>query len=963
MRLRDDERGQSVQVGAVLLFGVFIIAFSSYQAFVVPQQNAEVEFNHNQQVHQQMQDLRNAFVSGSTTGQTTAISVHLGTQYPSRAVAMNPGRPSGTLRTDGTTHEMVNVSIRNAVTDGETGDVWDGSQRNYTTGSVVYQPSYNVYDNAPTTVYEQSVLYNDFRDGQVVVANQSLVDGKTISLVVINGSFDRGSSGSTTVDVRTVSGSSNTVQIEDDGGDPIRINFTSRRPASEWQFLENQPTVDSVEGFPSAAPGPYTAISVTMATGNEYTLGMKKVGVGTGVDAPDDPYLVDVDGGGESIDQGESKKVTLEVRDEFNNPLSDVTVEASTNGSNAGTFLEGSNPQKTSGDDGKVSFTYVTDTTTNTRTNQLNFSINETITSDGDTPHLADFASGTGDNVTMTVTVSDASSGFPDGDLVLRSAGANDGPDSNSVPGGVDMSMENTYGESAEITEVSVKPTDSSIDVLADISGSSGPMHHEFYVDGDVNDGFTDYSALSIGGGPDGVSVPVNADLDIDGRNQNGNPVISDGATFTIYLYEFFEDQDTATNVDMSDKELTVTVTYRLSSNQLYESKYTFTPATTSVDSFSGTSATDVLPRTHGQQQTVTFTPDSSMASGETVDIVLDEAQQASPEKVDYQNAGVNRVTDGGAGGSASFTTQGTDAATITYTAPSGGLASGQQVSVRVNDVNVGPDSNLADPYSVTFDRSDGGSTTSDFTVARGSGSSGFSTLEVTDVQEDSTGEQQLLRFTPDSQIDAGEKIAIDLSVAQDPNQVDYRNAGVNGVSDGGNGGSAQFTNQTDTTAVVVYTAGTSVPAGQQVELDVGGIDTAPAGSQTDPYTVGSSRGSADTGATTFSVTGGNNPPSVTIDSTSVVSIGGTGNGKNHVDVTFTGSDPDADTTSYTVELYDSSSKTTLIDSASDGSYTGGTTSERVTDNSGGPNDNPPYWVVVTVTDANGNSDTAEQSA
>jgi len=63
MQFWGDDRGQAIQIGAVLLFGILIISFSSYQAFVVPNQNEQVEFNHNQRVQGQLQDVRNAIVS------------------------------------------------------------------------------------------------------------------------------------------------------------------------------------------------------------------------------------------------------------------------------------------------------------------------------------------------------------------------------------------------------------------------------------------------------------------------------------------------------------------------------------------------------------------------------------------------------------------------------------------------------------------------------------------------------------------------------------------------------------------------------------------------------------------------------------------------------------------------------------------------------------------------------------
>ena len=68
MELRDDDRAQAIQIGAVLLFGILVISFSTYQAFVVPNQNENVEFNHNQRVQGQLQEVRNAIVSMPGTG-------------------------------------------------------------------------------------------------------------------------------------------------------------------------------------------------------------------------------------------------------------------------------------------------------------------------------------------------------------------------------------------------------------------------------------------------------------------------------------------------------------------------------------------------------------------------------------------------------------------------------------------------------------------------------------------------------------------------------------------------------------------------------------------------------------------------------------------------------------------------------------------------------------------------------
>lgn len=401
MRLRDDERGQSVQIGAVLLFATLIIAFSSYQAFVVPQQNEEIEFNHNQQVHQEMQDLRNAIVSMAGGGSATATSVTLGTTYPSRAVAQNPGPSSGSLRTAGTQDRRVNLSIRNATASGETGDVWDGSTRSYNTGGIVYDPSYNLYGQAPLTVYENSVLFNEFRSGTITKAGQSFVDGRKLSLVVVNGSLSETSTGATSVDVRPVSSSTETVLISAPTSDsPVTLNFTSRLGASRWsELLNEEDNVRSVTQHPAAIPGPFNAIQVKLEPGVAYRLQLTKVGVGTRVTDEGPESLTDVEGEGTSVTQGESRQVTLSVRDRLNNPVSDVTVNASVSD---GSFAD---TTKSTNEDGEVTFEYQTTGSTATGTHRLNFTTNESSVL------VSSFDPSTPENVSMSVTVTSTSGG------------------------------------------------------------------------------------------------------------------------------------------------------------------------------------------------------------------------------------------------------------------------------------------------------------------------------------------------------------------------------------------------------------------------------------------------------------------------------------------------------------------------------------------------------------------------
>jgi hypothetical protein len=400
MDLVGDRRGQSIQIGAILLFAVLIIAFASYQAFVVPSQNRGVEFNHNQEVQSDMQDLRNAVVSARGTGEGRSVSVQLGTRYPSRLVARNPSPPSGSLNTVGTTDDSVSLRIANAQAAGETGDFWNESQT-YNTGSITYRPNYNVYANSPTTTYEQTVLYNQFPSGNITLSNQSFIDGTDISLVAINGSVSASSTQATSVDVQSVSSSTQRVRLEnDDSAGPITITFTSRRSATYWDFLlETQSeTVTSVTDD-GATDGFYN-VSVELNPDRTYSLQLTKVGVGTGVTDENAAYLTNVDEDGIPVSQGETTELTLDVRDRFNNPPDDassLTVEAALAPGSDGTL--GSN-SKVPGEDGQVTFDY--QATGSTGEQEIRFSY---VGIDGD------FDPETADDVSMTVEVTAPSGG------------------------------------------------------------------------------------------------------------------------------------------------------------------------------------------------------------------------------------------------------------------------------------------------------------------------------------------------------------------------------------------------------------------------------------------------------------------------------------------------------------------------------------------------------------------------
>ncbi|MFO7927239.1 MAG: hypothetical protein ACQET5_01300 [Halobacteriota archaeon] len=237
MEFGADERAQSVLVGSILLFAILIVAFSTYQAFVVPDQNAEVEFSHSQQVENEFSELRSNVINAVESGDERSTSVTLGTQYPARLLALNPPAPAGTISTtEPSTVEVDGVDMANVCGVDESGET--------TTRSLVYEPGYNEYPNAESTVYEHTFVTTTFRNGESVPRTQRLIRDDRIDLLVLTGDVSVSRTTAYGVDINASHRHSyRTIE------DPV-VRLPSQFTADTWEarILEGRDDVLGVEG-------------------------------------------------------------------------------------------------------------------------------------------------------------------------------------------------------------------------------------------------------------------------------------------------------------------------------------------------------------------------------------------------------------------------------------------------------------------------------------------------------------------------------------------------------------------------------------------------------------------------------------------------------------------------------------------------------------------------------------------
>ncbi len=425
----------------MLLFATIIIALSVYQASVVPAENSDVEYRHSQQVQGQLVDVRNALVSTATTGDGRPATVSLGTEYPNRVFLVNPPPAAGTLRTN--TYDDPNVTVSNVnATNDETRDYLNGSWAK-PTKSLSYVPGYNEYRDAPRLRYEASLLSNYYPDQNtsVPLTEQLVVDEqtRTVSLVALNGSLSTSRSSSVAVDPTALSAPANRVQVQpDDSTEPVNVTIPTVVDAG---VLRNSTSLGDNPNVTVAQNGT-DRVTLSIDWSGPFTLRTAKVGVGSGATNPAPYYL--------TLVESDDDSVTVEARDEYNNPESGELVTA-----NRSDVFEDEDGNRTTNEDGRVTF-------------EVNGNPTET-------PVQFELVDATGSEAQRTVNATVGETSTPavgngsGGSLVLVGNGtAFDGEDDDSVPGGVYFNVSNQYSSNVTITDVTVLPESDAIDGLSD---------------------------------------------------------------------------------------------------------------------------------------------------------------------------------------------------------------------------------------------------------------------------------------------------------------------------------------------------------------------------------------------------------------------------------------------------------------------------------------------------------------
>jgi len=440
LRSKRDELhlGVAVVIGALLLLGITFVFAAQYQVNVVPQEEERKETQHSKVVQNDMIELRNNILKVSSSGSQETTAVQLGTTFDGGQIVgiipvINQPSPPGTITaTNFSGDEDMQVSVKNASGVGSSSNFWNGEEvdcedpnspkatgptKCYNTSTITYSPEYRHIPEPPTTVYENTIVYDrvevegvDDDVRYVYYSDQNLIDGKTINIVTVTGDFKTTSVNSQAVDLQPASAPSNTISVED-SGDPITIKLPTHLPEREWENLLSEETTANggyiqdirVEGGedgsgleengtgrynPIATPtaDPYDNVHegmlvITLKPDTTYAMKMSRVHASTSIQAEDlneDAEYVGWTGTQNIVIRENSQQViTGQVRDRYNNPVIGATVQAfardtSSGGECTGDFPNSHNAsnnecstapvlqpgERTSVEDGQVEFVY-----------------------------------------------------------------------------------------------------------------------------------------------------------------------------------------------------------------------------------------------------------------------------------------------------------------------------------------------------------------------------------------------------------------------------------------------------------------------------------------------------------------------------------------------------------------------------------------------------------------------------
>ncbi|GGJ15983.1 hypothetical protein GCM10008995_27270 [Halobellus salinus] len=281
MDILGDDRGQSVQIGFILIFGILVITLSIFQGAIVPNQNRTVEFNHYQEVRDDMTVLYTEIVSlGSSSRNGQVLTpVTLGTRHPARLMFINPPPAIGTLQSSG--QKNITIETNTGGNSIAAADICGGA----TSTGLVYSPEYQE-STLPQIRYDNGLLYVETAGGEYAMLENRVVVNESAQQVNIyrtTGQLEAKSEvGVLPIELTGTDMYGEDTSVQLDGTSEVVL--PSNLPASEW----NDAT--ALRGSVTATQNSSNTVALTGFSDRDYTIRCYTTGLGERPDPPSNQF-------------------------------------------------------------------------------------------------------------------------------------------------------------------------------------------------------------------------------------------------------------------------------------------------------------------------------------------------------------------------------------------------------------------------------------------------------------------------------------------------------------------------------------------------------------------------------------------------------------------------------------------------------------------------------------------------
>jgi len=180
IKFREDERGVSVIIGAVLLLMILVMLYTTIQVYQVPVWNKGVEYEHMGVVYNDMMFLKSDIENVAMLKTPKSSIIHMGVKYPERMFFTNPGPGvAGMLSID-----TENMKIVVDYTVNESGYLITRT-KTYNSSRIIYEAYGTI--NSPKLVYEHGIIIRDWGTANITSDEQSLIVNDKLYIPVVTG--------------------------------------------------------------------------------------------------------------------------------------------------------------------------------------------------------------------------------------------------------------------------------------------------------------------------------------------------------------------------------------------------------------------------------------------------------------------------------------------------------------------------------------------------------------------------------------------------------------------------------------------------------------------------------------------------------------------------------------------------------------------------------------------------------